>query len=444
MGERGSASGVPAVSSPSEAQVLDVVGVGFGPSNLALAIAIAEADEPLNAIFLERQPTFGWHTGMLLADATMQVSFLKDLVTMRNPCSSFSFVNYLQEQGRLVDFINHKSFFPLRVEFHAYFAWAADRLRGLARYDSEVVTVEPVTTAGETELLDVVVRSTTTPSQVRTYRTRNLVIALGLEPWLPPRIEPSARVWHTEHLLTNMTAAPPPASVRHATVVGAGQSAAEAVAYLHEHLPTAEVRAVFSRYGYSPADNSPFVNRIFDPAAVDEFFDAPHEVKAGLLEYHRNTNYSVVDPELIDELYRRTYRESVHGVQRLQIMRSTRVMQVEERPESVVLTTQNLSNGRLETLDSDLVVFGTGYRPRDPLALLGPVGDLVVMDERGRPQIGRDHRLTTPEHVRCGIYLQGPTEHTHGLSSTLLSTTAVRAGELARSLRAPTPVYQPA
>ena len=46
----------------------------------------------------ERQPTFGWHTGMLLEKATMQVSFLKDLATMRNPSSTFTYVSYLHER----------------------------------------------------------------------------------------------------------------------------------------------------------------------------------------------------------------------------------------------------------------------------------------------------------------------------------------------------------
>lgn len=39
----------------------------------------------------------------------------------------------------------------------------------------------------------------------------------------------------------------------------------------------------------------------------------------------------------------------------------------------------------------------------------------------------------TPD-VSAGIYLQGGTEHTHGLTSTLLSTTAIRAGEIRDSL----------
>lgn len=76
--------------------IYDTLGVGFGPSNLARAIAVEEhnarvpAAERLRAGFPEKQPHFGWHRGMLIDDATMQVSFLKDLVTMRDPTGEFS------------------------------------------------------------------------------------------------------------------------------------------------------------------------------------------------------------------------------------------------------------------------------------------------------------------------------------------------------------------
>ena len=49
-------------------------------------------------------------TEMKLDGATMQVSFLKDLVTLRNPRSAFTFVNYLHSVGRLDEFINLGSF----------------------------------------------------------------------------------------------------------------------------------------------------------------------------------------------------------------------------------------------------------------------------------------------------------------------------------------------
>src|SRR5215218_9612596 len=110
--------------SPPPERVHDVLGIGFGPSNLALAIAVDEhndaqpGDAAIDAVFVEKQDRFGWHRGMLIDDATMQVSFLKDLVTMRDPTSAHSFVAYLHDRGRLVDFMNHKTLFPLRIEFH--------------------------------------------------------------------------------------------------------------------------------------------------------------------------------------------------------------------------------------------------------------------------------------------------------------------------------------
>ena len=57
---------------------------------------------------------------MLLPWAQSQVSFLKDLVTLRNPRSRFSFLNYLHATGRLDEFINLGSFSPYRLEISDY------------------------------------------------------------------------------------------------------------------------------------------------------------------------------------------------------------------------------------------------------------------------------------------------------------------------------------
>ncbi len=115
-------------------------------------------------------------------------------------------------------------------------------------------------------------------------------------------------------------------------MLGAGQSAAEAVDYLHRTFTDAEVCAIFAKYGYTPADDSPFANRIFDPEAVDVYFTAPAEVKQSLVDYHRSTNYSVVDMDLIQALYSTMYREKVHGHQRLQMLNVSRIRDVEEDP----------------------------------------------------------------------------------------------------------------
>ncbi|MBW4721258.1 lysine N(6)-hydroxylase/L-ornithine N(5)-oxygenase family protein [Saccharothrix obliqua] len=415
--------------------VFDVLGVGFGPSNLALAIAVTEhnatarPEDVVTAHFLERQAAFGWHRGMLIDDATMQVSFLKDLVTLRNPVSSFSFLNYLHGKGRLVDFINHKNLFPLRVEFHDYFEWAADRVDDLVSYRHDVVSVAPVVVDGAVTHFDVT--STTASGEREVRRARNLVLATGLRACLPEGVTQTDRVWHNRDFLHRVTALENP---KRLVVVGAGQSGAEVAAFLHDRFRDAEVCAVFARYGYSPADDSSFANRIFDPNAVDDFYGAPEEVKRKLMEYHANTNYAVVDNDLIADLYRRVYREKVLGEQRLRLLNMSRVARQEEHPDGVRVTVESLADGSRETLDADAVVYATGYREADPTALLGDLAGRCARDERGRLRVDRDYRLATGDDVVGGIYLQGGTEHTHGISSSLLSNTSVRVGEILRSV----------
>ncbi|GAV38702.1 lysine N(6)-hydroxylase/L-ornithine N(5)-oxygenase family protein [Streptomyces acidiscabies] len=416
--------------------VHDLIGIGFGPSNVAMAIALEEHNtrigdgKAVTAHFFEQQPRFGWHRGMLIDDATMQVSFLKDLVTLRNPASEYSFLCYLQSKGRMIDFINHKSLFPLRVEFHDYFEWAAAKVGDMVSYGHEVVGVEPVLRDGEIDYLDVTVRS---PEGLAVHRARNLVIGTGLRPLMPEGVERGERLWHNSELLAKVEGLEGTDPTRF-VVVGAGQSAAENVAYLHRRFPNAEVCAVFSRYGYSPADDSAFANRIFDPQAVDEYFEAPEAVKKRLMDYHGNTNYSVVDIDLIDDLYRQSYQEKVLGTERLKFINVSRLTGVTETEEKATATVTSLVTGEETELDADVVVFATGYSPVDPLGLLGEVGSRCLRDDEGRVRVERDYRIATAPGVNAGIYLQGGTEHTHGITSSLLSNTAIRVGEILDSL----------
>jgi L-ornithine N5-oxygenase len=85
-------------------------------------------------------------------------------------------------------------------------------------------------------------------------------------------------------------------------------------------------------------------------------------------------------------------------------------------------------------LEADAVVYATGYRPADPTSLLGELGPRCARDDEGRLRVERDYRITTEPALRGGIYLQGGTEHTHGITSSLLSNTAVRVGEILRSI----------
>ena len=198
---------------------------------------------------------------------------------------------------------------------------------------------------------------------------------------------------------------------------------------------------MFSRYGYSPADDSPFANRIFDPAAVDEFFDAPDGVKQQLLDYHGNTNYSVVDIDLIDDAVPpRLPGEGARRSSGCGCLNVSRVRGAGRRPATACApTVESLITGEAH---------GARRRRRRLRHRLPPAGPVPAArrarrrcatrdDRRAARDVERDYRVAhRPPSCDCGIYLQGGTEHTHGISSSLLSNTAVRAGEILDSVLA--------
>ncbi|MFZ2177904.1 MAG: SidA/IucD/PvdA family monooxygenase [Rhodococcus sp. (in: high G+C Gram-positive bacteria)] len=413
-----------------EGPVLDIVGVGFGPANLALAIAIEEhnatsaPDDRVTAQFFEKQEHFSWHPGMLLDAATMQIAFPKDLVTFRNPRSAYTFFNYLFDRGRLVDFVNHQTFFPTRHEFHDYLQWSAQRVEADVRYGTAVEAVRGIRGADGTA--DRVAVRTADGS---TVIARNVVVGAGLRERIPEWATPSSRCFHNHQFLSRIGEMPAPVHQRF-VVLGAGQSAAEIVRYLHTTYPDAEVHSVFSRYGYSPADDSPYANRIFDPEAVDDLHGAPEVERLRLLDVHRSTNYSVVDIELINELYATEYQERVSGRRRLFMRRASEITGVGETPDGIEVEVRSAVDGLTDTLNCDALILATGFAPA-PLEPL--LGDLAPKMHPPR-EVYRDYRLAVSPDVTAGIYLQGGTEKTHGITSSLLSNVAVRAGEILTSV----------
>ena len=105
----------------------DLVGVGIGPFNLALA-ALADPVPRLRTLFLDEKPQFSWPPGMMVAGARLQVPFLADLVSLVDPCSQYSYLARLRDQGRLFEFYFSEQFHVPRVEYEAYCASVAGRL----------------------------------------------------------------------------------------------------------------------------------------------------------------------------------------------------------------------------------------------------------------------------------------------------------------------------
>lgn len=410
-------------------RIHDLIGIGFGPSNIALAIALEEqghAGQQRDAFFIERQPAFAWHPDMMLDHAHMQISFLKDLVTPRDPTSHYTFLNYLHAKGRLQDFINLQTFFPSRHEFNDYLTWVASHFEERCSYGEEVVEVLPYGEDGDITLLRVCSRDANGNYHERL--TRSLVIGVGGAPNVPPcfaGLNDDPRVFHSSHYLKELTRQKSP---RRIAVVGAGQSAAEIFLDLHNR-PGIEADLITRAWAFKPSDDSPFVNEIFNPEYTDYVFNNPTGQRQALMQEYKSTNYSAPDLALIEQIYNVFYQQKVTGEQRHRFRRRHEVTHAESTADGVRLDITELDSGATETVNFDAVVLATGYRRDVHKTLLDPLkphlGDFAV---------DRHYRVFTPPHFKPLIFLQGCCEPTHGLSDTLLSILAARTREICEVL----------
>ena len=414
----------------------DLIGIGFGPSNLALAIALQERAEQggkaFDAMFLERQPDYNWHGNTLVAQSELQISFLKDLVTLRNPSSRFSFVNYLKAHGRLVDFINLGTFYPCRMEYNDYLRWVAVQFAGQSRYGEQVLRVEPVVEAdGRVQRLNVISQNQQGCEVSR--QTRSVIVSTGATPKIPPAFagfKDDPRVFHHARYLSAMaTQACSRGEPMRIAVVGAGQSAAEAFIDLSDNFPNVQVDMILRAAVLKPADDSPFVNEIFGPDYTDLVFNQPETERERLIREYHNTNYSVVDLDLIERIYAILYRQKVSGIERHAFLCRRMIESASDVDGRVQLQLRDLATGSTEARRYDAVILATGYERRSHRELLAPLKD--YLDDF---RVDRDYQLLARPELETPVFIQGFSQHSHGLSDTLLSVLPARSGEIAAAL----------
>lgn len=426
-----------------ESEVYDVVGFGLGPANLALLAALDEESEAVHGrrlkhLFVEQKESFCWHPGMLLEGAQIQLSFLKDLVTLRNPQSRYTFLAYLKEKGRLDKFANLRKFYPTRLEFNDYYGWVAGQLTDNVLYGTIVESVDPVENE-ETGLVEVVrVRTRNLKSnETRSFLARNLVVATGGTPNLPRGVglRKSQRTMHTSEFLLRKDVDFPDRNKDHRfVVVGSGQSAAEIFENLCHNYPNADVTAAIRRFAYQPADDSHFVNEIFFPKMEDFLYDLPEKKRQLVIDAHRDTNYSCVDGELIESIYEFLYMNEVKGVDRARIEPFLELRDIHDEADGTVLEFYDLIKEESRQVHADYAILATGYvRPkRHPL--IDNLSEFLVTNGADGYKVDRYYRIGTQQRFMPQLFLQGFCEDTHGLSDTLLSTLPIRSYDILKSL----------
>ena len=262
--------GKPLLQRFDDDEVHDLICVGFGPASLAIAVALHDAledGEPALSTknpkvrFLERQRRFAWHAGMLLPGAKMQITFIKDLATLRNPRSRFTFLNYLHQQGRLVSFTNLGTFLPQRIEYEDYMRWCASHFEDVVDYDQDVESVNVGKThreTGQVEYFEISSRNRKT-GRIATTRAKHVVIAVGGKPSIPKPLQTDhPRVIHSSQYATTVSDIfPPGTQPKSAAVIGAGQSAAEVFHNIPTRFPGARSYLLIKGAALRPSDDSP-------------------------------------------------------------------------------------------------------------------------------------------------------------------------------------------
>ncbi|GAA5962679.1 hypothetical protein JCM3765_006164 [Sporobolomyces pararoseus] len=477
--------------SSSDEIIYDLLGIGYGPASVAIAIALSEYNSnaaspqssspiqapqfsslgglqgalghdraqshpqstqqgvksessrprrPIRAAFIEKHPSFKWHPGMMLEGSRMQISFLKDLATLRNPQSPYTFLSYLASftPSRLVSFISLGTFTPTRREFSDYLQWCAEKAEreireagGTLGFGEEVVAVEAVLPGQDVEQQDYKILKVTSRNlesgDIVSRFTRNLVVSAGGSPKIPPPLQTpelysSQRILHTstfldkiESTLASVLPTPNSSSSRQLrfAVVGGGQSATECFLALRRKLSTLlpllkaqglltqrpQIDLLIRRAALRPTDEGAFSNEVFDPAMSHAMFELDDEKRKIVLDEAKSTNYSIVNPVTLaavyDEMYAQKLEEDIaeRNVSRgedasellldpkLNICPYTTILSASIASSSAVqLELRNTIKEENRTVEYDAIICGTGYDRQAYRNILFPTSTVATDD----------------------------------------------------------------
>jgi L-ornithine N5-oxygenase len=418
-------------------ECVDLLGVGFGPANLSLAIALQEDSPRTTAFFLEAARDPVWQGGLLLDGSNMQNHPSRDLVTLRNPRSHYSFLNYLFEEGRLIEHLNLPMEFPLRKEYAQYIKWATNQFRTQVEFGAQVTEIAIAEVDGTPEYV-------VTCSDGSYRRGRALVLGTGRTPFVPspfdrldsPRVCHLTRYLHTVRQLTQ----DPPRSV---AVIGGSQSAVEIVLDLAARFPQARIVNYVRKFGLPLKDTSPFSEEGFFPAFADYYFKATRSDKDALDAYMRPTNYSSSDADVLHRLYALIYEQRLDGEQRVFVHGNSEVRAAEVDDSGVRFEVEEVHTKDVVADRADLVVLATGFRDLGPRphqepypALLGGVIDRFQFDADGYLIVEADYSLQPHMDSTPPLFLNGLCESSHGIGDAgSFSLLSLRAATIRDGLR---------
>ncbi|MGW2068430.1 lysine N(6)-hydroxylase/L-ornithine N(5)-oxygenase family protein [Streptomyces sp. NPDC001953] len=424
----------------------DLVGIGIGPFNLSLA-ALAHPLAELDTAFYEQRPGFDWHPGLLIDGATLQVPFLADLVTLADPASPWSFLNYLKSCDRLFPFYFAERFHIQRAEYDAYCRWVSGNLPEL-HFGHQVDAVRWNAADQVFEVDHTRLGKDGAGEALGRTRTRNIVLGVGTEPYVPeplrPLVEaPGTPVIHAAEYLRHRTAF---LAAGHITVVGAGQSGAEVFLDLLRHRPVGRERIhwLARTEAFAPMEYSKLGLEHFTPDYTRYFHALAEPVRDGLVsaqwQLHKGIDADTI-AAIHDELYRRTLQG---GWPDAVLTPGVHVRTAGRAATSgIELHLEHVQQNTRSRLATDAVVLATGYRERPLGRILAGLEHRLSRDGSGRPRIDDRFRLVLDRAVTGSVYVQNAELHTHGVGTPDLGLAAWRSATILNSLTGKEPYPLP-
>ncbi|MEU2926160.1 lysine N(6)-hydroxylase/L-ornithine N(5)-oxygenase family protein [Streptomyces sp. NPDC007251] len=394
----------------------DFVGIGLGPFNLGLA-CLTEPIAGLNGVFLESKPDFEWHAGMFLDGAHLQTPFMSDLVTLADPTSPYSFLNYLKDKDRLYSFYIRENFYPLRVEYDDYCRWAAGKL-GSVRFGTTVTEV-----TYEDELYAVRTQAG------ETFRARHLVLGTGTTPHLPRACQGlGGDFLHTSQYMHRKAELQAKKSI---TIVGSGQSAAE---IYHELLSEIDAHGyrldwVTRSPRFFPLEYTKLTLEMTSPDYIDYFHALPEETRYRL-EKEQKGLFKGINSELIDAIFDLLYQKNLTGPLRTRLLTNSTLRTATYADGSYTLGFHQDEQDKDFEIRTEGLLLATGYR-YEPPAFLAPIRDRLRFDGHGRFDVARNYAIDVTGR---GVFLQNAGVHTHSITSPDLGMGAYRNAYIIREL----------
>lgn len=385
--------------------IYDIGAIGIGPFNLGLA-ALCYPIKKLKTIFFEQKTKFCWHEGMLIPGTTLQVPYLADLVTLADPSSQLTYLNFLRNQNRLLQFGIRDVQHITRLEYNRYCQWVCSQLKNL-RFG---YTVTDISYIPNKNCFKVVCKDAS--SNLGIFNAYKLVIGAGTKPYIPPQLNSylSDKLFHSSEYLFHKTAIEQSNSI---TVVGSGQSAAEIFYDLLCNHPSKNLNWITQSDRLYAMEDHKMAFEMASPDYISYFYNLDQKQKDDLL-FRQQTLYKGANHSLLNKIYDTLYelRFEIGSTPPL-IQTSTKLKEIQKTAsQAFCLHLHHHRQNTTYTHCSDCVILATGYMYEQP-AFLDRIKHRLRWSEDNRYKVNADYSIDDSHK----IFVQNAEMHTHGFNA---------------------------